>query len=64
MEVEVDCGGLMTVVWLDPRSELRSIALRNVTARVLIENDPQKLYKLIEELTAIIEAQLATNPAN
>jgi hypothetical protein len=54
----------MTVVWRDPRSELRSIALRNITARVLIENDPQKLYKLIEELTAIIETQLATDPPN
>ena len=60
----MNVGCVMTAVWPDPRSDLRSIMLRDITARLLIENDPQKLYKLIEQLTGIFEAQLRTCPPN
>jgi len=52
----------MTTVWPDPRSEMQSLTLREITARLLIETDPQKLHKLIEQLTSIVEAQLRTCP--
>jgi hypothetical protein len=54
----------MTVVWPDPRLEMQLEMLREITARLLVETDPDELHKLIEQLTIIVEAQLRTGPPN
>jgi len=54
----------MTAVWPDPRSEMLSLTLREITARLLVETDPNKLHELVEQLTTIVEAQLRTCPRN
>jgi len=54
----------MTVVWPDPRLEVQLEMLREITARLLVETDPDELHKLIEQLTIIVEAQLRTLPPN
>jgi hypothetical protein len=54
----------MTTVWPDPRSEMQSLTLREITARLLVETDPHKLNELIDQLTNIVEAQLRTRPPN
>ena len=54
----------MTAVWPDPRSEVQLLALREITARLLVETDPQELHKLIELLKVIVEAQLPSLPPN
>jgi hypothetical protein len=64
MKVEFEDGGVMTAVWPDPRSEVQLLALREITARLLIETDPQELQRLIEQLTSIVQAQLRTRPPN
>ena len=64
MKAEFEGGGVMTAVWPDPRSEVQLLALREITARLLVETDPNKLHKLIEQLTSIVEAQLRTRPLN
>jgi hypothetical protein len=51
-------------VWPDPRTEMRSLVLREITARLLIETDSQRLHTLIQELTDILEAQLRACPPN
>jgi hypothetical protein len=51
-------------VWPDPRSEMQSLVLREITARLLIESDSQRLHTLIEELADILEAQLRRCPPN
>jgi len=57
-------GSVMTAVWPDPRSEMQSLTLREITARLLVETDPNRLNKLIEQLTSIVEVQLRTRPPN
>ena len=64
MKVEFEGGGVMAVVWPDPRLEMQSRMLREITARLLVETDPQELQRLIEQLTSIVEAQLRTRPPN
>ena len=64
MKVEFEGGGVMTAVWPDPRLEMQSRMLREITARLLVETDPQKLQKLIEQLTDIVQVQLLTRPPN
>jgi len=64
MKVEFEGGGVMTAVWPDPRLEMQSRMLREITARLLVETDPQELQRLIEQLTSIVEAQLRTRPPN
>jgi len=64
MKVEFEGGGVMTAVWPDPRLEMQSRTLRELTARLLVETDPQKLQKLIEQLTDIVQVQLLTRPPN
>jgi hypothetical protein len=64
MKVQFESGGVMTAVWPDPRSEVQVLALRELTARLLVETDPNELHKLIEQLTNIVEAQLRTRPPN
>jgi len=54
----------MTAVWPDPTSEVQLLALREITARLLVETDPQELQRLIEQLTSIVPAQLRTRPPN
>jgi hypothetical protein len=54
----------MAAVWPDPRLEMQSRMLREITARLLVETDPQELQRLIEQLTSIVEAQLRTRPPN
>ena len=48
---------IMTV-WPDPRSELQSQTLREITARLLVETDPGNLH-LVAQLTHIVEAQIS-----
>jgi len=43
---------------------MQSLTLREITARLLVENDPHKLNELIKQLTSIVEAQLRTRPPN
>jgi len=64
MKVEFEGGGVMTAVWPDPRSELQLLALREITARLLVETDSNKLHKLVEQLTSIVEAQLRVRQPN
>ena len=64
MKVEFEGGGVMTAVWPDPRLEMQSRMLREITARLLVETDPNKLQKLIEQLTDIVQVQLLTRPPN
>ena len=64
MKVEFEGCGVMTAVWPDPRSEMQSLTLRELTARLLVETDPNKLQKLIEQLTDIVQVQLLTRPPN
>ncbi len=64
MKVEFEGGGVMTAVWPDPRLEMQSRMLRELTARLLVETDPNKLQKLIEQLTDIVQVQLLTRPPN
>jgi hypothetical protein len=64
MEVELEGWNPMTAVWPDPRLEMQSRMLREITARLLVETDSNKLHKLIEQLTSIVEAQLRTHPPN
>jgi hypothetical protein len=52
----------MTEVWPDPKAEVRSQTLRDITARLLVETDPRELNNLIKQLTEIVEAQLRTHP--
>ena len=54
----------MITVWPDPRSEMQSLTLREISARLLIETDPHKLNVLVVQLTNIVEAQLRTRPPN
>jgi hypothetical protein len=64
MKVEFEGGGAMPAVWPDPRLEMQLRMLREITARLLVESDPQELQRLIEQLTSIVEAQLRTRPPN
>jgi hypothetical protein len=64
MKVEFEGGGVMALVWPDPRLEMQLRMLREITARLLVETDPNKLHKLIEQLTSIVEAQLRARPPN
>jgi hypothetical protein len=64
MRVEFEGRGVMAAVWPDPRLEMQSRMLREITARLLVETDPQELQRLIEQLTSIVEAQLRTRPPN
>jgi hypothetical protein len=64
MKVEFEGGGVMAVVWPDPRLEMQLRMLREITARLLVESDPQELQRLIEQLTSIVEAQLRARPPN
>jgi hypothetical protein len=50
----------MTNRWPDSKAEIQSLTIREITARLLVETDPNKLHKLIEQLTSIVEAQLRT----
>ena len=43
---------------------MQSRMLREITARLLVETDSQKLQKLIEQLTDIVQVQLLTRPPN
>jgi hypothetical protein len=61
MKVEFEGGGVMALVWPDPRLEMQLRMLREITARLLVETDPQKL---IEQLTDIVQVQLLTRPPN
>jgi hypothetical protein len=54
----------MTNLWPDLKEEMQSLTLREITARLLVETDPQELQRLIEQLTSIVEAQLRTRPPN
>jgi hypothetical protein len=64
MKVEFEGGGVMALVWPDPRLEMQLRMLREITARLLVESDPQELQRLIEQLTSIVEAQLRARPPN
>ena len=64
LKVELESGDVMSVLWPDPRLEMQSRMLREITARLLVETDPNELHKLIEQLTSIVEAQLRTRPPN
>ena len=57
-------GSVMSTVWPDPRSEMQALTLRAITARLLVEIDPNTLNELIKQLTSIVEAQLRTRPPN
>jgi hypothetical protein len=64
---KVECrmlGRAMTAMWPDPKSEIQSIAIRKITARILLETDPEKLQELVEHLRVIVEAHLRPRPAN
>jgi hypothetical protein len=54
----------MTNLWPDPEAEIQLLTMREITARLLVETDPNKLHKLIEQLTSIVEAQLRTRSSN
>jgi hypothetical protein len=58
MKVDFECWNVMTV-WPDPRSELQSQTLREITARLLCETDPEKLRALVAQLTHIVEAHIS-----
>jgi len=45
-------------VWPDPRTEQQSQAVRELTARLLVETDPKKLNALVEQMTRIVEEQI------
>jgi len=64
MKVEFEGGGVMAVVWPDPRLEMQLRMIREITARLLVESDPQELQRLIEQLTSIVEAQLRVRQPN
>ena len=57
-------GSAMTNLWPDPEAEIQLLTMREITARLLVETDPNKLHKLIEQLTSIVEAQLRTRSSN
>jgi len=48
----------MSIVWADPRTEQQSRTLREITTRLLVETNPEKLDALVEQLTKIFHAQL------
>jgi hypothetical protein len=52
----------MTAVWPDPRTELQSQRIREITARLLVETDPEKLCALIAQLTRIVAQIRGPNP--
>ena len=54
----------MAAIWPDPKSEMQSLAVREIAARLLTETDPQTQSKLVEQLRVILEAQLRTHRAN
>ena len=54
----------MAAIWPDPKSEMQSLAVREIAARLLTETDPQAQSKLVEQLRVILEAQLRTHRAN
>jgi hypothetical protein len=54
----------MSIVWGDPKTEQQAQALRELTTRLLVESNPQRLDMLIEELTQILHAHLLTFPPN
>jgi len=43
---------------------MQALTLRAITARLLVEIDPNTLNELIKQLTSIVEAQLRTRPPN
>ena len=51
-------GSVMTNLWPDPKAEIESLTLRELTARLLVETDQEELRRLIAQLTHIVEAQL------
>jgi hypothetical protein len=54
----------MSIVWGDPKTEQQAQALRELTTRLLVESNQQRLDMLIEELTQILHAHLLTFPPN
>jgi hypothetical protein len=64
---KVECrmlGRAMTAVGPDPKSEMQSFAIRKITARMLLETDPEQLQELVEQLKVIVEAHLRPRPPN
>jgi hypothetical protein len=51
-------------VWKNPKAELRTQTLSDITARLSVETDPKELDNLIEQLTRIVEAQLRKRSLN
>jgi hypothetical protein len=60
----VSARGVMIAVWPDLKSEMQSLTIREITARIFGETDPKKLHELVEQLRVIVEAQLRTHPPN
>ena len=52
------------MIWADPKSERQTQILHELSARVLVETDPQTLNDLTEQLILIAVAQLRARQAN
>jgi hypothetical protein len=51
-------------VWADPRSELQSITLRELSMRLWVETDREELAALVTQFTRIVDAQLRPSLQN
>jgi hypothetical protein len=48
----------MTLVWTDPKTEQRSLMIRDLATRLLVEADPNKLDALIKQLTLMVRNEI------
>jgi hypothetical protein len=60
----VETVRIRMTVWPDPRTEQQSQAVRELTARLLVETDPKKLNALVEQMTRIVEDQIRRGVQN